>query len=631
MVMIGALTGWLWVIIPAAAIGLFIAAAADSLLRHTGRMSAGQLLFRVLTGDHLDAKLRNNRTWTKPATRPLHRPVDWHMSWWSRQPRIKRAAPAWLLLVGLPAAAYGLYAAAALTAALLTAAALTATAWGILTAARWLARRHHRTHVVRPLATALAGQLKQHQAVTAASLKVRPRLDTCRPGDDVLRIDGIPDHYAAQDRERKFVENLIRARVPVDLDFDWQTHRHPMRLVGRCSAAPPLAVTAADWLPVIDSLSPSQYFLGVSANEHPEIWDASEEDPNAMVGGKTRRGKTNLNLGVAAQALRRGEQVTAIDHKRVSLRCLTGVPGFTLANDPSDVDAMWAAIHQFRAAMDTTIAGHGDGTPHTLILEEIPQLYRLFHDHWSLTRPRGGLVTNMPPARDIAAILNQGAQFGFRVLLGGQDLKDQLLFGYRHAFGLALMAGYTPAQWAYTIGTKPAPLPPPPRGPVLPRPRRRPHPHPAADRLRRPARRNPQRASLAALRTERPDPRHGLGTPLDPKLAHPPPPPPHPPHRPALDRPQSPPRPRHGTQTSRRLPRHDRERVQDGPPPQPHPRRVPRQNPGPPDVLLDPRNPQPLGRHPPPHHHEPAMTRVPHHETPGRQTSFTCPGGDGDG
>ena len=420
------------------------------------------LILRLLTGNHVDGKARNNRTWTRPATRPLGGPADRPMSWLERRPRFARAAVAWAVVLLVPWVGYGLWKAPAATIACCEAAGgvtLVVAAWQ---AARWAARRHHRTRVIRPLAAALAVKLKVHPAVVAENLKIKPRRSDLRPGEPVVIIRQLPDALAVTGPERAWVEHLLTSRLG-PLRYDWQTWKYPMRLVGVAAAAPPELVTVGDWLPLIDQLGWSQYFLGCGADAEPQIWDGSEEDPHVMMGGKPRRGKTNINLAIAGQALRRGELVDGIDHKRISLLCLSGVPGFRLACDPGNVAQMWALIHAFRACMDASKAGEGCGGPHTLILEEINQLFALFRTTWE---QMGGhrRVTDVPAWQDVIAVLHEGPQFHHRVLLGGQDLKDNVLFGSRHSYGTALMAGYSPRQWGYTIGSLPVPPAPTRRG-----------------------------------------------------------------------------------------------------------------------------------------------------------------------
>lgn len=52
------------------------------------------VLWRFLTGAHLDGGKPNNATWTSRATFPRHR-----ISWWNSKPRLVRMLYRWLLLL----------------------------------------------------------------------------------------------------------------------------------------------------------------------------------------------------------------------------------------------------------------------------------------------------------------------------------------------------------------------------------------------------------------------------------------------------------------------------------------------------------------------------------------------------
>jgi hypothetical protein len=448
--------------VPLAVTGALCLCGLMIAVEHLSDIGPVMVFWRLLTGHHLDGKPRNNRTWLRPATRPLGGPADRPMSWLERRPRAHRAAVAWLFVLVIPWTAYGLWEARAATIACLEAGAAITMVICVFRGLRWAARRHHRNHVVRPLAVAAAVKLKVSPAVVAENLKIKPRRSDARPGEPVLIYRQLPDQLAATGSERAWLEQLFTSRLG-PMRFDWQTWKYPMQLVGLAAAAPPELVTAGDWLPLIDSLGWSQYFLGCAADAEPQIWDGSEEDPHVMMGGKPRRGKTNLNLAVAAQGLRRGELFDGIDHKRISLTCLAGVPGFRLACDPGNVPQMWALIRAFRQCMDAAKRGQGCGAPHTLIIEEINQAFALFRGFWE-TQGGHRRVTDVPAWQDVMAVLHEGPQFHHRVLLGGQDLKDNVLFGSRHSFGTALMAGFTPRQWGYTVGSLPVPPAPTRRG-----------------------------------------------------------------------------------------------------------------------------------------------------------------------
>ena len=252
------------------------------------------------------------------------------------------------------------------------------------------------------------------------------------------------------------------------MEFRWP-HKHPMRFEAICAKTAPGVVALADHVDFIDSLPAGVYFLGVDTNGERVTWNSNEEDPHFAVNGLSRRGKTNLNLGLTSQALRRREQVVAIDHKRVSLRCLAGIPGFTLRNNPADVAGMWEAIHDFRLAMDEAITEHERNpllplSHRLLIIEEINELWAMFRSHWELKKEPGQRITDVPAWRDVKAILHQGGQFGWRVIIDGQDLKAEVLFGSRYSFGNVGLFGWKAQQWRYCVGTTPVPPAPKKKG-----------------------------------------------------------------------------------------------------------------------------------------------------------------------
>jgi hypothetical protein len=445
------------------AAALFAAAALATGREFIDRHGIHKIGYRLLTGFHLDGERRHNGGWLRHGTRHHRGDVHTHLGWWTRRSRLHRAIAAWAVLLAIPYTVIGLAVAHGLTIASLKAAAILTALAGLAATGRWIARRGHR-RTIRGVATPLAGHIGWSANVVAASLRLHPRPEDARPGEEVVLIKALPDSYAAQAGDRQWVEQLLTSRMPVPLSFRWDTQRHPMRLQALCASAPPPEVPLAEWAPVIATLGPGRYFIGASADNRAEVWDATAEDPHLMIGGRTRRGKTNVKLAIIATGLHRGERFTAIDPKRISLECLRGVPGFTLASDPGNVGYMWEVIADYRAEMDAAIAGHGDGTPHTLVLEEANQLHALFRDYWEAMKDPGQRVTDAPPWVAVRAVLHQGAQFGYRVIVGGQDLKDNVLFGSRYSFGTILMTGFTRAQWAYAVGTVPIPAAPTRKG-----------------------------------------------------------------------------------------------------------------------------------------------------------------------
>ena len=425
------------------------------------------VLAHLAIGHHTHGNHLNNRTWFTAATRSRN---GYHMGWLARRPRAHRMGMFWGGLLAIVYLVVGWRTDRTLTLVLLWTVAISVLVLTLLGSARHLARRPHRKTVVHPIAAKLAAHMKMSPPAVARNLRIRPGLDGLSPGDTAAILAGFPDEYHASASDREFVEGIFSSFLPAKLAFRWETDRYPMRMRAICKASPPREVTVTVWAETMDGLGYGQYFLGCSAGAATEVWDTNTEDPHAMCGGRTRRGKTNVNLGVIAQGLRRGEAFSAVDPKRVSLSCLVGVPGFRLASDPRDVAAMWALIKDVRQEMDRAIDGdpvldtQGRPRPHKLVLEEINQLFALFRSHWEDAKETGQRITDVPAWRDVKAILHQGAQFGYTVMVDGQDLTAQVLFGSRSQFGTILMTGFTPKQWGYVVGTTPIPPSPTRKG-----------------------------------------------------------------------------------------------------------------------------------------------------------------------
>jgi hypothetical protein len=418
-----------------------------------------KVAFNLLRGHHLDGEHRSNRGVFRTGTAHASG-AGTHTSWLARRPMAQRAAAAWIAILAAVYGTIGWLADPGLVTVLAICGLGGAGGLGMVLALRWLRRRPHRVHLVRPVASAIAWRLEQSPGVVARNLTIRPRQDKLAPGDEAVRLRGLPDGLTQNDQE--FVEQILNSRLPHDLNYRWETAKHPMEMLAVCQTSPPRAVVLADHLETIAKLDYGQYFLGRSADGD-EIWDSTEDEPHLKCGGRSRGGKTNFNSAIIGQGLGRGEAFSACDPKRVSLSHFVGVPGFRLANDPGNIPQMWQLIHEFKREMDRAIAGEpvrdsqGRPRPHKLVLEEINQLFELFRAHWEDIKDTKDRITAVPAWQDVKAVLHQGPQFGYSVIVDGQDLKDEVLFRARSQFGVTVMTRYTKRQWDYATGVTPMP------------------------------------------------------------------------------------------------------------------------------------------------------------------------------
>jgi len=152
-------------------------------------------------------------------------------------------------------------------------------------------------------------------------------------------------------------------------------------------------------------------------------------------------------------------RVTAIDPKRVSLLALAGLPGVELLNDPRDIEAMWRGVARFRELVDDryevlTADPTAEFRRSLLILDEVSQLSGMWAQHWRRVKERSDPA--LPPVwDDVAACVWMGAQCGAHVIVAGQRLDYQILGGMLGSFGVRMLAGYGPQDYARLVGVPP--------------------------------------------------------------------------------------------------------------------------------------------------------------------------------
>jgi hypothetical protein len=154
----------------------------------------------------------------------------------------------------------------------------------------------------------------------------------------------------------------------------------------------------------------------------------------------------------------------------ISLDPLVGVPRCDIHNDPRNVQDMWNAIANFRAHMDARMDAYSkDKTLEfkrsLLILDEVNQFAAMSLDYWRSIKEKKDPA--QPPVwRDLAAIAWQGAQLRCNMVVVGQRLDSSATggAGLRDSFGIRMLAGFTPQQWNFLVGTYPIPRSQKPRG-----------------------------------------------------------------------------------------------------------------------------------------------------------------------
>jgi hypothetical protein len=416
-----------------------------------------RVLARWAAGQHWDGRPRSDATFWCDGTQG-------EPGWWGtgRESR-------WVLLAGWKRTGLRLAAAAALVGlwrwrhvtewalALVGGPVLGLALWGRVLAARlW---RHRRT-LERPMASALAPYLGVPARTVEAGLAVEPGFEDAAGGEHVAAVE-LPDHWAATPDQKTRVEQVIQARLGVDLKWQWRTHHYPMVVNATRAPVPPTLVRFADVRAELEACPDGKVLLGVAADGSRRYWDTATEDPMIAIHGGSRRGKTSLLLMLAAQELRRGaERVTGIDPKRVSLLPLAGCgPAVELHNDPRDIEAMWAGIASFRALVeDRYDILAADPTQEfrraLLIIDEVSMFAAMSTALWRKVKAKSDPA--LPPVwEDVAAIVWMGAQARAHAIVAGQRLDYQVLGGMLGSFGVRMLAGYGPQDYTRLVGQTP--------------------------------------------------------------------------------------------------------------------------------------------------------------------------------
>jgi hypothetical protein len=408
------------------------------------------LIWRFLSGHHLDGKHRTDAGWIRPATKVLG-PTG-HASWWAHQVRWRRCGYR-LITLGLTIDVIAGWVSHSPVTAV---APFLAVVTGCWLGWRKLGRLKHQRHVERPASAALAPFLGT--AAKSVDLAVRQGFADTKGGEHVAALT-FPDHYAGTTEQKAKVEEIIRGHLGVDIKPQWGMNLHPKRLNVLRAPTPPGMVALSSVLAELDTRPDHKVLLGRDERTDLTWWDTSLEDPHVAVHGGSRRGKTSLLLAVAAQELARGGEVTVIDPKRIGLMALASVRGFTLISDPRNPQAMWDAVARFAgmvedrydqlAADPTTEFGRS-----LLMLDEVSMLSGMWAAHWRKIKVKGD--PTIPPVwGDVATAVWMGAQCHCHVWVAGQRLDYQILGGMLGSFGYRMLAGYTLQDFARLVGQTP--------------------------------------------------------------------------------------------------------------------------------------------------------------------------------
>lgn len=431
------------------------------------------LAARFLTGAPMNGVPRTDSSLLHPGTRSLT-PGITRYSRWSARRGIERASIRISCTITLATLGYGYLTHPTLT---IVAAGLGAWAAGTWQAWRlwqaWRIHQHTRLYV-RPLHVTMSHVLGLDPHLPAEQyLKVPVDYQTNEQAESRIIL---PATFEPSEQAKKQVLDLALAKLALTkntADHTWTMTGTPYLTI-RLAPQPPSVVPWADWITFMDGLPAGELFLGLDKTKTPYTGSFNIEDPHWGFSVGSRRGKSTQAMSIVAQILHQDprSRCYGIDPKMTSFDPIIGVPRFTVANDPRNVEGMWALILQVEAELnarmdaeskDATLKGSWPCL--ALVLDEVNQFAAMSAAHWKKIKEPKDPAT-APIWMNLAAILWMGAQFNCHVIMYGQRLDEKATggVGLRDSLGFRGLAGFRPQQWMMLVGTAPIPRSQKPRG-----------------------------------------------------------------------------------------------------------------------------------------------------------------------
>lgn len=307
-----------------------------------------------------------------------------------------------------------------------------------------------------------------------------PEYTTAEPGDEVARWV-LPRGFKATAGEKALAQEVWQSRIGFEVTPSWKLDAdEPVMVMKRAYQLPKL-VYLHELLEKVEALPEHKTAIGLDDRGELVCWDWNVENPHGLLNAGSRHGKTETEMAMVGQVLRKGGNVTYVDVKRVSIQGLKGLPGLNLLDNPANMIGMWLEIDKWGKDLDDRIdARTKDPTSEfgrdLLVLEEVNEFSERCDEFWEiwpeeneewkdtiLWKPKRAKKT--PPIwRVIKKGVWEGAFVRKNVLIAGQNIEAQTVKGVRNSIGMRLMGGYQPQNWKALVGTTPIPPAPPIKG-----------------------------------------------------------------------------------------------------------------------------------------------------------------------
>jgi hypothetical protein len=321
-----------------------------------------------------------------------------------------------------------------------------------------------RTGVATPvLATLLSGELGISPAEVAVRLKLSPDRGSVN----------LPDTFAALQRQRDVIEEIVAATMKGKVAFTWETTLTPRVVSWRPVVSNlPTTVKFRDYLAAAEACQRRDFAQGVKIDGNVYVNSHRGENSWHCMSMGSGTGKSTRFLLKAVQIHRADPKahIYCVDTKQVSFEPLKKLdsPRIHIYDDPEShmgdiYDVFYVLESLLRERYSSVRRGESrldDYDDVWLLVDEGNDLATQIKIYWQNKLKRPGDPAAPPVwSEAIATLINLGRQANMFGEFMFQNMTDRALGGVslRDAFGIYGMAGYTKNQWSRIIGTTPMP------------------------------------------------------------------------------------------------------------------------------------------------------------------------------
>ena len=442
------------------------------------------MIWRHFTGAHYHGERISDATWFKRGQNSSRKhDKDGFMDRWEHKPRAHRALWRTFLTLSVAGLLTGLIADFTVTVnALKSIGVYLLVLAGFAVEAKVRLRMHNK-RFTKPTAASIAPVLRITPHAVETMLHVDP--ENIKDEGEIGWLGPVPNHLTPAEEQQATVARIIDTHLPVATEMEWLLGESPRIARIMAILTPPDTVMWRGMLADMQKCALGEVVIGQDKYKHPFKASLTDlDDPHWGFDVNTKFGKSNFLGVVTVQILRQDPlaQAIIVDPKRSSLIDFVGdaddphkplLKGVTMANEPDNPEAMWAAVQKARGILDRRSAKHKKDRTRKfpcvlIILDELNQFNTLMKGMWDRMKyldsrlakaDREGLAGQWPGWDDIYDILQMGRFVNMHFIVCSQDFRDDIFGGRggRNYLGFKGMAGFNPGQWDKFMQTKPVP------------------------------------------------------------------------------------------------------------------------------------------------------------------------------